>query len=72
MATVPAENEPKAGSSEEGLTEIYERPRGIKGAYYNPMTQVVLLGFVCFMCPGEWRYYWSFFVVYAIKVSSMH
>ncbi|KAF8202831.1 MFS general substrate transporter [Pholiota molesta] len=31
---------------------IYERPKGIKGVYYNPITQVVMLGFVCFMCPG--------------------
>lgn len=30
----------------------YERPTGLKGLYYNPTTQVVLLGFVCFMCPG--------------------
>ena len=26
--------------------------RGIKGFYYNPVVQVWLLGFVCFMCPG--------------------
>ncbi|CAL1696862.1 unnamed protein product [Somion occarium] len=26
--------------------------RGIKGVYYNPVVQVWLLGFVCFMCPG--------------------
>jgi len=30
----------------------YERPTGLRGIYYNPVTQVVLLGFVCFMCPG--------------------
>ncbi|KZV61244.1 MFS general substrate transporter [Peniophora sp. CONT] len=31
---------------------LYERPTGLKGIYYNPYTQVALLGFVCFMCPG--------------------
>ncbi|KAF9552988.1 MFS general substrate transporter [Agrocybe pediades] len=31
---------------------IYERPKGIKGIYYHPLTQVVMLGFVCFMGPG--------------------
>jgi hypothetical protein len=31
---------------------IFERPTGVKGFYYHPMTQVALLGFVCFMCPG--------------------
>lgn len=32
--------------------EIYERPRGWRGLYYHPATQVCLVGFVCFMCPG--------------------
>lgn len=31
---------------------IYERPTGIKGIYYHPITQVSMLGFVCFMGPG--------------------
>lgn len=26
--------------------------RGLKGLYYQPITQIVMLGFVCFMCPG--------------------
>ncbi|KAG9226027.1 hypothetical protein CCMSSC00406_0008689 [Pleurotus cornucopiae] len=30
----------------------FERPTGLKGLYYHPMTQVALIGFVCFMCPG--------------------
>lgn len=37
-------------SSQQG--QIFERPRGIKGFYYNATTQIVMLGFVCFMCPG--------------------
>ncbi|KAG0698388.1 MFS general substrate transporter [Suillus ampliporus] len=32
--------------------EIFERPRGWRGVYYHPTTQVCLVGFVCFMCPG--------------------
>ena len=36
----------------EHLEPRYERPTGLKGLYYNTITQVVLLGFVCFMCPG--------------------
>ena len=32
--------------------QVFERPSGLKGWYYNPPTQVVMLGFVCFMCPG--------------------
>ena len=34
---------------------IYERPSGIKGIYYHPITQVSMLSFVCFMCPGITR-----------------
>ncbi|KAF5317585.1 hypothetical protein D9619_013230 [Psilocybe cf. subviscida] len=33
-------------------TAIYERPTGLKGLYYHPITQVVMLGLVCFMGPG--------------------
>jgi len=38
--------------SEHHPVAIYERPTGIKGIYYHPITQVVMLGFVCFMGPG--------------------
>lgn len=31
---------------------IFERPTGWRRIYYHPVFQVVLLGFVCFMCPG--------------------
>ena len=31
---------------------IFERPTGLKGLYSHPVTQVSILGFVCFMCPG--------------------
>lgn len=32
--------------------EHYPRRRGLVAIYYNPITQVCLLAFVCFMCPG--------------------
>ncbi|TRM66629.1 major facilitator superfamily domain-containing protein [Schizophyllum amplum] len=32
--------------------EIFERPKGLKGLYAHPVTQVAMLGFVCFMGPG--------------------
>jgi hypothetical protein len=32
--------------------DIHPRPTNLKGFFYNPYTQVVLLGFVCFSCPG--------------------
>ncbi|EGN98006.1 hypothetical protein SERLA73DRAFT_182836 [Serpula lacrymans var. lacrymans S7.3] len=42
-----------SGTSEEShRVELFERPKGLKGVYYHPVTQVCLLGFVCFMCPG--------------------
>lgn len=35
-----------------GSEEHFERPRGLKGVYYHPITQLIMLGFVCFLCPG--------------------
>src|ERR1700755_1225232 len=32
--------------------DIHLRPTNLKGFFYYPYTQVVLLGFVCFSCPG--------------------
>jgi MFS family permease len=32
--------------------EYTARPTGLKGIYYNPQTQVAMVGLVCFMCPG--------------------
>lgn len=31
---------------------VFERPTGLKGLYYHPLTQTAMLGLVCFMCPG--------------------
>lgn len=45
-----------SGNSDLGSGSIEQQyhpsRRGIKGFYYNPVVQVWLLGFVCFMCPG--------------------
>jgi hypothetical protein len=46
-----------SGSSIAGQTpafypDLFVRPTGFRGFFYNPYTQVVLLGFVCFACPG--------------------
>lgn len=32
--------------------EVFERPKGLKGLYSHPATQVAMLGLVAFMCPG--------------------
>ncbi|KAJ1942045.1 hypothetical protein GGF37_003286, partial [Kickxella alabastrina] len=29
---------------------FFDKFRGVR--YYSPMTQIVLVGFVCFLCPG--------------------
>ncbi|KIK66105.1 hypothetical protein GYMLUDRAFT_38604 [Collybiopsis luxurians FD-317 M1] len=42
----------KAGSDDGAEVVRYERPSGFKGFYLNPITQVFMLGFVCFMGPG--------------------
>jgi len=51
---VELEDKNSAGSEmgTEDAPQIFERPTGPKGLYYNPYTQVIMLGFVCFMCPG--------------------
>jgi hypothetical protein len=44
-----------SGSSEDSgsqRAEIFERPTGWRGWYHHPITQLSMLGFVCFMCPG--------------------
>jgi MFS family permease len=32
--------------------EYTERPKGLKGLYQHPQTQIAMVGLVCFMCPG--------------------
>jgi len=42
-------------SSDDGsqsAVEVFERPKGLRGVYYHPVTQVCMLGLICFMCPG--------------------
>ncbi|KAG2023667.1 DUF895 domain membrane protein [Coprinopsis cinerea AmutBmut pab1-1] len=31
---------------------VFERPTGLMGFYSHPRTQIAMVGFVCFMCPG--------------------
>jgi MFS family permease len=45
-------NEKGSSRSDANTPEILERPKGLKGIYYHPATQVAMLGLVCFMCPG--------------------
>lgn len=57
MADVPQkEKQLEHGTSSTNDTDpqqpIFEKPTGFKGLYYHPRTQVAMLGFVCFMCPG--------------------
>ncbi|KAF8060872.1 MFS general substrate transporter [Lyophyllum atratum] len=41
-----------SGGSDNASQHVFERPTGWRGTYYHPLTQVCMLGFVCFMCPG--------------------
>ncbi|KAJ3501464.1 hypothetical protein NLJ89_g9326 [Agrocybe chaxingu] len=53
MTDVAEKSDNHSGSSDEGShIPIYERPKGLKGFYHHPVTQVTMLGFVCFMGPG--------------------
>ena len=36
-------------------TERFRQRTGFSAFYYNPVTQVCLLGLVCFMCPGSFN-----------------
>ncbi|KAG2145806.1 MFS general substrate transporter [Suillus clintonianus] len=51
MSTGEEEKANKSTSSVE-QAEIFERPKGWRGIYHHPVTQVCLVGLVCFMCPG--------------------
>ncbi|KAF7331996.1 hypothetical protein MKEN_00079900 [Mycena kentingensis (nom. inval.)] len=46
----------KEYSSDDGSAvaapEVFERPKGLRGWYSHPATQVAMLGLVSFMCPG--------------------
>jgi MFS family permease len=53
MTDVAEKDYPSGSDDNSGFRiAIYERPTGIKGIYYHPITQVSMLGLVCFMCPG--------------------
>ncbi|KAF8341709.1 MFS general substrate transporter [Amanita rubescens] len=46
------EKEKGYNSDSDSQQPRYERPKGLKGLYMHPVTQVVMLAFICFMCPG--------------------
>lgn len=54
MSTGEEEKADRSGSntSTAQQAEVFERPEGWRGIHYHPITQVCLVGFVCFMCPG--------------------
>ncbi|KAG0702226.1 hypothetical protein DFH29DRAFT_1046994 [Suillus ampliporus] len=48
-------SEEKGGSSngnDNDSVSVYERPKGLRGIYHHPLTQIIMLGLVCFLCPG--------------------
>ncbi|KAK2459749.1 hypothetical protein APHAL10511_008181 [Amanita phalloides] len=47
-----AEKEKGYGSDNGSQQQVYKRPKGLTGLYMHPVTQVVLLALICFMCPG--------------------
>ena len=46
------EAEKRSFNTEDGSREVVPQYTGLKGLYYKPVVQTVLLGFVCFMGPG--------------------
>jgi hypothetical protein len=54
MSTGEEEKVNKSGSdtSVAQQPEAFERPEGWRGIRYHPITQVCLVGLVCFTCPG--------------------
>ncbi|KAF8633189.1 hypothetical protein AX15_001486 [Amanita polypyramis BW_CC] len=48
-----AEKEKGYGSDNEAQQQVvYGRPKGIRDIYMHPATQICMLAFICFMCPG--------------------
>ncbi|KAF5361662.1 hypothetical protein D9758_007317 [Tetrapyrgos nigripes] len=47
-----SDHEKGIGSDDGSARVVYGQRKGLKRFYYHPTTQVCLLGFVCFMCPG--------------------
>ncbi|KAI0344169.1 MFS general substrate transporter [Trametopsis cervina] len=54
--TASLRKESTGDSSHDGASHVpreeYHQPAGFKGLYHSTTTQIALLGFVCFMCPG--------------------
>jgi hypothetical protein len=52
MASSSDEKGSGSSTPDNDSVSVYERPKGLRGIYYHPITQIVMLGFVCFLCPG--------------------
>ncbi|KAJ6553314.1 major facilitator superfamily domain-containing protein [Mycena capillaripes] len=52
MADITDKGSDDGSCSSSGPPEYTEHPKGFKGLYHHPATQVAMVGFVCFMCPG--------------------
>jgi hypothetical protein len=52
MASSSEEKGSDLNSQDNESVSVYERPKGLRGVYYHPLTQIIMLGFVCFLCPG--------------------
>ncbi|KAH7916757.1 major facilitator superfamily domain-containing protein [Hygrophoropsis aurantiaca] len=52
LVTKEEESDISTYASPDAKLEVFERPKGWRGVYYHPVTQVMMLGFVCFLCPG--------------------
>lgn len=52
MASPSEEKGNDSNSQDNDSVSVYERPKGLRGVYYHPLTQIIMLGFVCFLCPG--------------------
>ncbi|KAG6374041.1 hypothetical protein JVT61DRAFT_4680 [Boletus reticuloceps] len=52
--------QPSSSVDLDSSEECFERPRGLEGKYYHPITQIIMLSFVCFLCPGMFNALTSF------------
>ena len=55
MSDSATDNEKGTSNSNDDIQQgpvVFEHPAGVRGRYHHPLTQVCMLGFVCFMCPG--------------------
>lgn len=51
----PTRTHSRGSAATSTSTERFLRRTGFSAFYYNPVTQVCLLGLVCFLCPGSFN-----------------